>query len=71
MVLRYFIVSGNNFERFFIDVFSGIIYVKSFIDRDLLMNESFFLFMVIVYFFDFELFLLFYCGFNVLKLLVL
>ena len=34
MGLRYSIVSGNNLERFFIDVFSGTIYVKSPIDRD-------------------------------------
>lgn len=69
MALRYFIVSGNNLERFFIDVFSGIIYVKSPIDRDPPMNESSFLLTVIVHFLDFELFPLSYRGLNVSKLL--
>lgn len=69
MALRYSIVSGNNLERFFIDVFSGIIYVKSPIDRDPPMNESSFLLTVIVHFLDFELFPLSYRGLNVTKLL--
>ena len=69
MALRYSIVSGNNFERFFIDVFSGIIYVKSPIDRDPPMNESSFLLTVMVHFLDFELFPLSYRGLNVTKLL--
>ncbi|XP_022789234.1 protocadherin Fat 4-like [Stylophora pistillata] len=43
MALRYSIVSGNTLERFFIDVFSGVIYVKSSIDRDPPRNESSFL----------------------------
>ena len=42
-VLRYSIVSGNSLERFFIDAFSGVIYVKSPIDRDPPSNESSFL----------------------------
>lgn len=69
MALRYSIVSGNNLERFFIDVFSGIIYVKSPIDRDPPMNESSFLLTVMVHFLDFELFPLSYRGLNVTKLL--
>lgn len=69
MALRYSIFSGNNLERFFIDVFSGIIYVKSPIDRDPPMNESSFLLTVIVHFLDFELFPLSYRGLNVTKLL--
>lgn len=69
MALRYSIVSGNNLERFFIDVFSGIIYVKSSIDRDPPMNESSFLLTVMVHFLDFELFPLSYRGLNVTKLL--
>ncbi|XP_078366665.1 protocadherin Fat 4-like [Oculina patagonica] len=41
--LRYSIVSGNSLGRFFIDAFSGVLYVKSPIDRDPPNNESSFL----------------------------
>ena len=47
MGLRYSIVSGNSLERFFIDTFSGVIYVKSPIDRDPPRNETSFLLTVI------------------------
>ena len=47
MGLRYSIVSGNNLERFFIDAFSGAIYVKSPIDRDPPRSETSFLLTVI------------------------
>lgn len=43
MGLRYSIVSGNSLERFFIDTFSGVIYVKSPIDRDPPRSETSFL----------------------------
>jgi len=45
--LRYYIVSGNGLERFFIDGFSGVLYVKSPIDRDPPRNENAFLLTVI------------------------
>ena len=45
--LRYSIVSGNSLKRFFIDTFSGVIYVKSPIDRDPPRNETSFLLTVI------------------------
>ena len=45
--MRYYIVSGNSLERFFIDVFSGVLYVKSPIDRDPPRNEDSFLLTVI------------------------
>ena len=45
--LRYSIVSGNSLERFFIDAFSGVIYVKSPIDRDPPRSETSFLLTVI------------------------
>ena len=45
--LRYSIVSGNSLERFFIDAFSGVMYVKSPIDRDPPRNETSFLLTVI------------------------
>ena len=45
--LQYSIVSGNSLERFFIDAFSGVIYVKSPIDRDPPRSESSFLLTVI------------------------
>ena len=41
--LRYSIVSGNSLERFFIDAFSGVVYVKSPVDRDPPRNETSFL----------------------------
>lgn len=41
--LRYSIVSGNSPERFFIDVYSGVLYVKDAIDRDPPRNENAFL----------------------------
>lgn len=41
--LRYHIVSGNSLGRFFIDAFSGVLYVKSSIDRDPPNNENAFL----------------------------
>ena len=47
MGLRYSIVSGNSLERFFIDAFSGVIYVKSPIDRDPPRSETSFLLTVI------------------------
>ena len=47
MGLRYSIVSGNSLERLFIDTFSGVIYVKSPIDRDPPRNETSFLLTVI------------------------
>ena len=47
MGLRYSIVSGNSLERFFIDTLSGVIYVKSLIDRDPPRNETSFLLTVI------------------------
>lgn len=45
--LQYSIVSGNSLERFFIDAFSGVLYVKSPIDRDPPNNETSFLLTVI------------------------
>lgn len=45
--MQYYIVSGNSLERFFIDVFSGVLYVKSPIDRDPPRNEDSFLLTVI------------------------
>ena len=45
--LQYSIVSGNSLERFFIDSFSGVIYVKSPIDRDPPKSETSFLLTVI------------------------
>lgn len=41
--LRYYIVSGNTLGRFFIDSYSGVLYVKSPIDRDPPRNENAFL----------------------------
>lgn len=41
--LRYSIVSGNSLDRFFIDAYSGVLYVKSAIDRDPPRNENAFL----------------------------
>lgn len=37
--LQYSIVSGNSLERFFIDVNSGTLYVRSVLDRDPPRNE--------------------------------
>lgn len=45
--LQYSIVGGNSLERFFIDAFSGVIYVKSPIDRDPPRSETSFLLTVI------------------------
>lgn len=39
-VLKYSIVSGNSLGRFFIDASSGILYVKSALDRDAPRNED-------------------------------
>ena len=41
--LQYSIVSGNSLERFFIDAYSGVLYVKTPIDRDPPKNENAFL----------------------------
>ena len=41
--LQYSIVSGNSLERFFIDAYSGVLYVKNPIDRDPPKNENAFL----------------------------
>ncbi|XP_068675919.1 protocadherin Fat 4-like [Montipora foliosa] len=43
MAIRYSIIKGNTLERFFIDDYSGVLYVRSPIDRDPPRNENAFL----------------------------
>ena len=46
--VRYYIVSGNTLGRFFIDSYSGALYVKGPIDRDPPRNENAFLLTVLL-----------------------